>query len=219
MRDFPKKIIAKTNGPGEKLTPISFLVSHATVLQLALLVFVLDQFTKYVVRESLPYRYSFPDQGFFRFTHTHNTGSAFGILQGQNFPLIFVAIIGITVLLIIYSTHPKPNKWLSVSIGLQIGGAIGNLCDRLHQGGVTDFLDVGPWPVFNIADSSIVVGLIVLCWLFMRPSPNVSEGKIPPDRHDEDNFKSTRQCTLYDADMIVTVDGSICNECRFQSTC
>ena len=219
MRDFPKKIIAKTNSSGEKLTPISFLVSHATVLQLALLVFVLDQFTKYVVRESLPYRYSFPDQGFLRFTHTHNTGSAFGILQGQNFPLIFVAIMGIMVLLIIYFTQPKPNKWLSVSIGLQIGGAIGNLCDRLHQGWVTDFLDVGPWPVFNIADSSIVVGLILLCWLFMRASPNVSEEKIPPAQHDGDNFKSTGQCTLCDADMIVTVDGSICNECRSQSRC
>ena len=193
MRDFPKKIIAKTNGPGEKLTPISFLVSHATVLQLALLVFVLDQFTKYVVRELLPYRYSFPDQGFLRFTHTHNTGSAFGILQGQNSPLIFVAIIGIMVLLIIYFTQPKPNKWLSVSIGLQIGGAIGNLYDRLHQGWVTDFLDVGPWPVFNVADSSIVVGLILLCWLFMRASPNVSEEKILPAQHDEDNFKSTGQ--------------------------
>jgi len=218
MRDFPKNIIAKTNGSGEKLTPISFLVSHATVLQLALLVFVLDQFTKYVVRESLPYRYSFPDQGFLRFTHTHNTGSAFGILQGQNSPLIFVAIIGILVLLIIYFTQPKPNKWLSVSIGLQIGGAIGNLCDRLHQGWVTDFLDVGPWPVFNIADSSIVVGLILLCWLFMRASPKLSEEKIPPVQHDEDNFKSIGQCTLCDADMIVTFDGSICNECRSQST-
>ena len=123
------------------------------------------------------------------------------------------------MLLIIYSTHPKPNKWLSVSIGLQIGGAIGNLCDRLHQGCVTDFLDVGPWPVFNIADSSIVIGLILLCWLFMRASPNVSEEKIPPAQEDEDNFKSIGQCTLCDADMIVAVDGSICNECRSQSTC
>ena len=186
MRDFPKKIIAKINGPKGKLTPISFLVSHATVLQLALLIFVLDQFTKYVVRESLPYRSSFPEQGFLRFTHTHNTGSAFGILQGQNSPLIFVAIIGIMVLLIIYFTQPKPNRWLSVSIGLQIGGAIGNLCDRLYQGWVTDFLDVGPWPIFNVADSSIVVGLILLCWLFMRASPNFTEEKTLTAQHDED---------------------------------
>ena len=216
MRDFPRKNISKTNMTGGKLTPISFLVSHATVFQLALLIFVLDQFTKYVVRESLPDRYSFPDQGFFRFTHTHNTGSAFGILQGQNSPLIFVAIIGIMVLLIIYSTQPKPNKWLSVSIGLQIGGAIGNLCDRLHQGWVTDFLDVGPWPVFNIADSSIVVGLILLCWLFMRASPNLIEEKRPPDQHDEDIFRSAQQCTMCDTDMIVTAESSICNECRSQ---
>ena len=153
---------------GGKSTPISFLVSHATVFQLALLIFVLDQFTKYVVRESLPYRYSFPDQGFFRFTHTHNTGSAFGILQGQNFPLIFVAIIGIMVLLIIYSTQPKPNKWRSVSIGLQIGGAIGKLWDRLHQGWVTDFLDVGPWPVFNIADSGIFIGIMSILLFYRR---------------------------------------------------
>ena len=193
MRDFPKKIIAKINAPKGKLTPISFLVSHATVLQLALLIFVLDQFTKYVVRESLPYRSSFPEQGFLRFTHTHNTGSAFGILQGQNSPLIFVAIIGIMVLLIIYFTQPKPNRWLSVSIGLQIGGAIGNLCDRLYQGWVTDFLDVGPWPIFNVADSSIVVGLILLCWLFMRASPNFTEEKTLTAQHDEDICRSDGQ--------------------------
>ena len=154
MRDFPKKIIAKINGPKGKLTPISFLVSHATVFQLA---------------------------------------SAFGILQGQNFPLIFVAIIGIMVLLIIYFTQPKPNRWLSVSIGLQIGGAIGNLCDRLYQGWVTDFLDVGPWPIFNVADSSIVVGLILLCWLFMRASPNFTEEKTLTAQHDEDICRSDGQ--------------------------
>ena len=75
---------------------------------------------------------------------------------------------------------------------------------------------MGPWPVFNIADSSIVVGLILLCWLFMRASPNIIEEKTLPAQHDEDALRSAGQCTVCDTDMIVTTEGSICNECRSQ---
>ena len=140
-----------------------------TLLQLAAIVFLMDQFTKFLVREFLPFGYSYPFDGFFRITHTHNTGSAFGILQGQNAPLIFVSFIGIFVLVMIYRSQPRATNLLRTSLALQIGGAFGNLLDRLRLGSVTDFIDVGAWPVFNLADASIVTGLILLGWLLLRP--------------------------------------------------
>ena len=137
------------------------------LLQLGALVFLSDQFTKFLVREFLAFRESFPAEGLFRITHTFNTGSAFSLFRDQNFPLILVAIVGITILVLIYQSQSKPGMLLRLCIGLQLGGAAGNLLDRIRLGHVTDFLDVGTWPVFNIADASIVVGLAMLAWLFL----------------------------------------------------
>ncbi|CUV03785.1 hypothetical protein MGWOODY_Clf151 [hydrothermal vent metagenome] len=78
------------------------------LIQLAALVFIIDQFSKFLVRDQLQFRESFPATGFFRFTHTHNTGSAFGIFQDQNTPLIFVSIIGIAILILIYRSRWRP---------------------------------------------------------------------------------------------------------------
>jgi signal peptidase II len=141
------------------------------LLQFAVLVFLLDQFTKYLVIRLLPPYTSFPAYGFFRFTHIFNTGSAFGILEGMNTPLIFVSFIGVFVLVMIYRSQDHPGILLRSSLALQLGGAFGNLVDRLRLGHVTDFIDIGPWPVFNLADASIVTGLILLGWILMRPRP------------------------------------------------
>ena len=155
--------------PGPKASGPSGIYTDFFLLQLAALVFLCDQFTKFLVRAFLPFRDSLPAEGFFRLTHTHNTGSAFGLFQGHNFPLILVAIFGIAVLVLVYYSQRQRTSMLRVSIALQIGGAFGNLIDRIRLGHVTDFLDVGPWPVFNIADSSIVVGLAILGWIFLGP--------------------------------------------------
>ena len=149
-----------------------------TLLQLAAIIFLVDQFTKFLVREFLPFGYSYPFDGFFRITHTHNTGSAFGILQGQNTPLIFVSFIGIFVLVMIYRSQPRATNLLRTSLALQIGGAFGNLLDRLRLGSVTDFIDVGAWPVFNLADASIVTGLVLLGWLLLRPGARNSDSPV-----------------------------------------
>lgn len=141
------------------------------VLQLGVLVLLLDQLTKYLVIQLLVPGGSYPFRGFFRFTHVHNSGSAFGILQGQNTPLIFISFIGIIILVLIYRSQPYPSNWLRLSLGLQLGGAFGNLIDRLRLGFVTDFIDIGPWPVFNLADASIVTGLVLLAWVFTRSGP------------------------------------------------
>ena len=144
------------------------LVKDFTVLQFAALVLLLDQLTKYLVIQLLSPGFSFPFQGFFRFTHVHNSGSAFGILQGLNTPLIFVSFIGIIVLVLIYRSQSYPSNLLRFSLALQLGGAFGNLVDRMRLGYVTDFIDIGPWPVFNLADASIIIGLVILAWVLTR---------------------------------------------------
>lgn len=149
------------------------LVKAFTVLQFATLVLLLDQLTKYLVIQLLSPGLSFPFQGFFRITHVHNSGSAFGILQGLNTPLIFISFIGIIILVLIYLNHPHPSNLLRFGLALQLGGAFGNVVDRIRLGYVTDFIDIGPWPVFNLADASIVTGLMILAWvLIRRESPN-----------------------------------------------
>ena len=137
------------------------------LIQLAILIFVIDQFSKFLVRDQLLFRESFPVDGFFRFTHTHNTGSAFGIFQDQNTPLIAVSVVGVGILIMIYRSQRVPSNLLRLSLGLQIGGALGNLFDRLRLGHVTDFMDVGTWPVFNVADAAIITGLVILAYIFL----------------------------------------------------
>ena len=139
------------------------------LLQLAAIFFLLDQLTKFLVTAYLPFGSSYPSTGFFRFTHAENTGSAFGLFQGHNTPLIAISIIGIFVLAMIYQSQPRVTNLLRLSLGLQVGGALGNLVDRFRLGAVTDFIDVGPWPIFNLADSSIICGLLLLGWIILQP--------------------------------------------------
>ena len=138
------------------------------LLQLAAIFFLLDQLTKFLVRAYLPFGHSYPARGLFRFTHAENTGSAFGMFQGHNTPLIAVSFVGIFVLAMIYQSQPRPTNLLRLSLGLQIGGALGNLADRFRLGAVTDFIDVGAWPIFNLADASIISGLVLLGWILLR---------------------------------------------------
>ena len=145
------------------------------LIQLAVFVFLSDQFSKYLVRESLVLYESFPREGLVRITHTFNTGSIFGLFQGQNTPLILVSFIGVAVLILLYRTQRFPTGLLRLSLGLQLGGAFGNLVDRVRLGHVTDWVDVGPWPVFNVADASIVTGLVILAWLFIMAERSTPE--------------------------------------------
>lgn len=161
---------------GRKRQPIyrDFLL-----IQLAVFVFLVDQFSKYLVRQSLFLHESFPREGFLRITHTFNTGSIFGLFQGQNTPLILVSFIGVAVLILLYRTQRYPTGLLRLSLGLQLGGAFGNLVDRVRLGHVTDWVDVGPWPVFNVADASIVTGLFLLAWIFIMTERSSSETEAP----------------------------------------
>jgi signal peptidase II len=142
------------------------------LLVIALAVIGLDQLTKYLIRANMELGESIPNTGIIRLTYVTNTGGAFGIFANQTFLLALAAIIGIAVFLVYLRYIPLKSRLLKIGLGLDLGGAIGNLIDRLRlERKVTDFIDIGPWPVFNVADSAIVVGTILIAYylLFMIP--------------------------------------------------
>ena len=147
-------------------------MSPGLLFIIAFTIIILDQLTKEIVRSNMPLYTSwapFPAlENFFRFTHATNTGVAFGLFQnGNGIFAIFVSAIAIGI--IVFNQRLAPgNPLLRVALGLQLGGAIGNLIDRLTQGYVTDFLDFGPWPIFNVADMAVVGGVILLAYIMLQ---------------------------------------------------
>ncbi len=135
-------------------------------------VLLVDQVTKFVIESNLPLGGAwepFPTiSSLFKITHVANTGAAFGLFPAGG--LIFSAAAVVVSVFIIYYNHTLAgdNVWMRVSLGLMMGGALGNLIDRIRQGYVTDFLDFGPWPVFNVADMAVVGGVILMGWLMLR---------------------------------------------------
>ena len=143
-----------------------YLQSYGFLFSIAGLIIVFDQWTKHLVRTNLDFTESWAPWEWLvpyaRIVHWKNTGAAFGMLQ--NFNVIFAALAVVISLAIIYY-YPRVEKsdWpLRVALAMQMGGALGNLIDRLTQGYVTDFISVGRFAVFNIADASISVGVAVL---------------------------------------------------------
>ncbi len=128
----------------------------------AALVLAIDQLTKWGIREfDIQWEW-----GIFQISLVENTGSSFGLFQGHSFALTIIAFVGIAFLLvytlILYPRFFSGDRLLAkLALGLILGGTIGNLIDRLLFGAVTDFLSIGWWPAFNIADSAIVVGAIL----------------------------------------------------------
>ena len=125
-------------------------------------VLLVDQLSKVAIRSTLRVGESWPAEGLVRITHGTNTGTAFGLLPNQTLVLIVSSVIAIAFLVYYYRTHALPSVLLRFAIGLLLGGAVGNLVDRIRVGAVVDFIDLGPWPIFNVADSSIVVGIALL---------------------------------------------------------
>jgi signal peptidase II len=160
----------------EKSARRSILTDPAPWLTLAA-VFAADQLTKTAVVRSLVRGESWPPDGFFRISHAWNTGTAFGLFQDYGGVLTVVSLLAVVVLFYFYRSASSPSLLVRTAFGLQLGGAFGNLFDRVRLGHVTDFIDVGPWPVFNLADSSIVVGIALMAWHMWNAS---AEKKPPP---------------------------------------
>ena len=146
------------------------------------LVMIIDQITKAIVLKTLPLYTSVPViPGFFSLTHIQNPGAAFGFMANQSSSLYKTAFLLITstavcVLFFLYQKIPRSHPLLATGFALVLGGAVGNLIDRIRFGKVVDFLDFYienlHWPAFNVADSAITVGMaIILIHLLFKKMP------------------------------------------------
>jgi signal peptidase II len=124
---------------------------------------MLDQWFKVLVENSFKYGQSLAIiEDIFHLTYVKNTGAAFGILKGNTTFFIVISVIIIIGFLVFLKYLNYNSIWIKLATGLIIGGAIGNLVDRIRLGYVIDYLDFRIWPVFNLADSAVVIGTIIL---------------------------------------------------------
>lgn len=147
-------------------------------LGLAALVLFLDQLTKLWVLAKVPLHGGFELTGFFNLVHVRNSGAAFSFLAGEpGWQRFFFIALALTVSLVLLHLLRKPApRPTHAAYALVLGGAVGNLIDRLMHGNVVDFLDFHAagwhWPAFNVADSAISLGAAWLVWISLRqPSP------------------------------------------------
>jgi signal peptidase II len=152
-------------------------------LLIAALVVGLDHLTKWIVVKELPFQHDVHILGeWVMLTHIKNTGAAFGLFPGSIVPLIVISV-GASLVVIYLAVRQHREASRLVPLGLILGGAIGNLIDRILAGKVTDFINVGipdgaRWPVFNVADSAVSIGVAILAFgVYFRSHP---ESQAPP---------------------------------------
>ncbi|MFH1957776.1 MAG: signal peptidase II [bacterium] len=139
-------------------------------LFLILVLFLLDRLTKEIVRAAIPLNFSIPVlKNSFHITHITNTGIAFGLARNNN--QLFLILSGAILLLLILFFVKSEKRSELVPVSLIIAGAAGNILDRIVYGSVCDFLDFRIWPVFNLADSFITIGGVVLFYLEFLKKP------------------------------------------------
>jgi signal peptidase II len=142
---------------------------------IAIFVILLDQLTKVYLNSHLSLGQIMFEAGFFRIILVQNTGAAFGLFPEGTLFLIIIRSVGAIIILIAVFAYGKIIlKWAGllgmVTLGLIMGGTIGNLIDCLRLGYVIDFVDLSYWPVFNVADSSIVIAMFLSAYLLLRIS-------------------------------------------------
>ena len=129
----------------------------------AAVVVAADQATKTLIRTFMDRGETWPSADWpVRLKYVTNTGAAFGILQDQTVFLTVMALIGLAAIYVYYRYPPFQHWVATLAIGMMLGGAVGNLIDRIIRGRVTDFIDFPRFPSFNIADSSITVGVAII---------------------------------------------------------
>ncbi len=145
----------------KKIVAGALLIACATVL--------IDQYSKWFVlyKMALPHRPPIEVTSFFNLVMVWNHGISFGMFSAQRMPEVLIALASMIVAILLVWLAKATDRLTMLGIGLVVGGAVGNIIDRLQFGAVADFLDFHAfgvhWPAFNIADSSIFIGVVVLC--------------------------------------------------------
>lgn len=153
---------------------IATISERLILFVVAVLAIGLDQYTKFLVESNLALFEVYAPipslESFFRIFHIYNTGATFGLFAGGGTIFRYLAIV--VSLGIIYYNHilPGNQRLLRLALGLQMGGALGNMIDRFRIGHVTDFIDIGPWYIFNLADLAVVSGAVILGLLVLQES-------------------------------------------------
>lgn len=138
------------------------------ILILAMAVVVIDQWSKYYVQTHMSLGMSIPlIPSVFHLTYILNPGAAFGILENQRTFFVIVGLLMIGAVVYLYPRIPANMRLLRLGTGLMIGGAVGNVIDRIQTGHVVDFFDFRIWPIFNIADIAIVVGVSCIIYTLL----------------------------------------------------
>lgn len=161
-------------------------LSKLRYLFMSLAVIVLDQWTKWLVELHLPHHTVEPVvPGFLNLTHVRNTGVAFGLFatssgqEGGTWILTLLGLAALSAVGLYFWFAPSRNRGLMVALALVVGGAVGNLIDRISSGAVTDFIDVYVgtyhWPSFNVADSAISIGIVLMAIDSFRSHHHESE--------------------------------------------
>jgi signal peptidase II len=166
VRRFDVRVGSSTDG----LTPVSFAerslaaggMQWLALVTVALTAVAADQLTKHIVASQLALDEGVHVVGPFWIHHVQNSGIAFGLFARATAVVIVLTAIAVAWMLAYFARSGARHPVLPVALGLVIGGSVSNLVDRVRLGYVTDFLDLRYWPAFNLADTFIVVGVLVL---------------------------------------------------------
>lgn len=141
---------------------------------LSFLVILLDQSTKYIVKTQMKPYESFPVlKPILYITYVKNRGAAFSLFEGKIIFFTVISLIVTSIILFYLIKGPKDLYITKFSLALILGGTVGNLLDRIRLGYVIDFIDLRIWPVFNMADTFIVVGVLLLSYILIFEKENV----------------------------------------------
>lgn len=144
-----------------------YLVKKQAFVFITLAVVAIDQVSKFCIRTVMSSGQSIPEEGFFRITYSENEGGIFGLPLPSVFFIVLSFVVIVAIVFVYYRYPLSREKLIKIALGFLVGGAIGNLIDRLfigEFGKVTDFIDIGAWPVFNLADSATVIGVILIAY-------------------------------------------------------
>lgn len=149
-------------------SPVRRRPAFLRALAVAVIVVALDRITKALVVSGIAVGDVHKFLPGIRLVHVRNAGVAFGFFSGGGAPVLVLTLVALCVLVVYFVLRPsRPLLWLPT--GMLIGGAVGNLIDRIATGSVTDFIKLPFWPAFNLADTSITLGVLVLLYVLEGP--------------------------------------------------